>query len=467
MEPVRPRARARAAGSGPTYPSLSAASRIRSRSSDESWSGRENALDTVIRLTPTRSAIDWSVTLAMGDPVSRVAPAGAPLNWAGRPWLGWARPSGRRCAGCRPSGPEPRRAWPGAARARGPPERPGGRCWRTSSEGLTARLRSGRVVRHDSSSASLAVFFTDTVMPSSVPVKRIQESSRRRCPEGRLRRRSRPEPRPAPPGRRARRRGRRGRCPRRTRRARSARGHPVVARRAITRTPRLPRIGTCLWSSTVAVTRSRTSSSSRPGSVRMKEYAGRGSPQVPTSLTLSVRSRGPSRRPRPAPRGSGRRRGGRAPIGCRRRRRTRPRPRPAPSPPPRPRRPGRYAGASLLPDDPVAQLAAVLLERGELTEHPVERLGVLDRVGALQLRLEVGDPAQRRELEQADDVQSDVGDRGLLLQRARPRARSPQPPRQGRWRVRADPPSSCGRRHPPPCLRRPRPAPTPRGRSGG
>ena len=68
-EPVRPRARARAAGSGPTYPSSSAAARIFARSSAHSWSGRENALDTVIRLTPTRSAIDWRVTLAIGDPV--------------------------------------------------------------------------------------------------------------------------------------------------------------------------------------------------------------------------------------------------------------------------------------------------------------------------------------------------------------------------------------------------------------
>src|SRR6478609_3729199 len=74
IDPVRPRASARAAGSGPTYPSSSAAARIRSRSSAESWSGRENAFDTVIRLTPTRSAIDWRVTLAMGDPVSRVPP---------------------------------------------------------------------------------------------------------------------------------------------------------------------------------------------------------------------------------------------------------------------------------------------------------------------------------------------------------------------------------------------------------
>jgi hypothetical protein len=43
----------RAVGSGPVYPSWSATSRTRSRSCAESWSGRENAFETVIRLTPT------------------------------------------------------------------------------------------------------------------------------------------------------------------------------------------------------------------------------------------------------------------------------------------------------------------------------------------------------------------------------------------------------------------------------
>src|SRR5689334_25333874 len=64
MAPVVPRARARAAGSGPTYPSFLAASRIRWRIASESWSGRENALDTVILLTPTWSAIVCRVTRA-------------------------------------------------------------------------------------------------------------------------------------------------------------------------------------------------------------------------------------------------------------------------------------------------------------------------------------------------------------------------------------------------------------------
>ena len=63
--PVVPRASARADGSGPTYPRSAAAARIVRRISAESWSGRENALDTVIRLTPTRSAIVCSVTRDM------------------------------------------------------------------------------------------------------------------------------------------------------------------------------------------------------------------------------------------------------------------------------------------------------------------------------------------------------------------------------------------------------------------
>ena len=64
IAPVVPRASARAAGSGPTYPSLVAASRIFCRIAAESWSGRENALDTVILLTPTWSAIVCRVTRA-------------------------------------------------------------------------------------------------------------------------------------------------------------------------------------------------------------------------------------------------------------------------------------------------------------------------------------------------------------------------------------------------------------------
>ena len=64
IAPVVPRASARAAGSGPTYPSFFAASRIVCRIAAESWSGREKALDTVILLTPTWSAIVCRVTRA-------------------------------------------------------------------------------------------------------------------------------------------------------------------------------------------------------------------------------------------------------------------------------------------------------------------------------------------------------------------------------------------------------------------
>ncbi len=64
MALVVPRARLRAAGSGPAYPSFLAASRIVCRIEAESWSGREKALDTVIRLTPTWSAIVCKVTRA-------------------------------------------------------------------------------------------------------------------------------------------------------------------------------------------------------------------------------------------------------------------------------------------------------------------------------------------------------------------------------------------------------------------
>ena len=77
--PDDPRARMRAAGSGPTYPSSSAVARIVSRSSAESWSGRENALETVIRLTPTRSAIVWSVTRATSTSWTPAGPDAGPV----------------------------------------------------------------------------------------------------------------------------------------------------------------------------------------------------------------------------------------------------------------------------------------------------------------------------------------------------------------------------------------------------
>ena len=61
-------ASAAAAKNGPpgTYITFSsiAVARIFSRNAAESWSGRENALETVIGLTPTRSATVFSVTLA-------------------------------------------------------------------------------------------------------------------------------------------------------------------------------------------------------------------------------------------------------------------------------------------------------------------------------------------------------------------------------------------------------------------
>ncbi len=64
MALVVPRARLRAAGSGPAYPSFLAASRMVCRMAAESWSGREKAFETVILLTPTWSAIVWRVTRA-------------------------------------------------------------------------------------------------------------------------------------------------------------------------------------------------------------------------------------------------------------------------------------------------------------------------------------------------------------------------------------------------------------------
>ena len=61
MLPVRPRDSARACGSGPPYPSSCALASTRSRSSGESWSGRLNALDTVIRETLSAAAMVASV----------------------------------------------------------------------------------------------------------------------------------------------------------------------------------------------------------------------------------------------------------------------------------------------------------------------------------------------------------------------------------------------------------------------
>ena len=71
--PVEPLAKARAAGSGPAYPSSSAVARMRVRSSADSRAGRENALDTVIRLTPTASATVCNVTRTTKWPQSPIS----------------------------------------------------------------------------------------------------------------------------------------------------------------------------------------------------------------------------------------------------------------------------------------------------------------------------------------------------------------------------------------------------------
>ena len=98
-EPAVPRARARAAGSGPTYPSSAAAASTFSRSSAESWSGREKALDTVIRLTPTLSATVCRVTRATG--VTLGAP---PRRRPGGQWAG-THSVGETAAAARSSSP--------------------------------------------------------------------------------------------------------------------------------------------------------------------------------------------------------------------------------------------------------------------------------------------------------------------------------------------------------------------------
>ena len=54
------------------------------------------------------------------------------------------------------------------------------------------------------------------------------------------------------------------------------------------------------------------------------------------------------------------------------------------------------------------------LERDQLAEHPVVLGRLLDRVGALQPRLQVGDPAHRGQLLQPVDVRGGVGRVGLL-----------------------------------------------------
>ena len=168
------------------------------------------------------------------------------------------------------------------------------------------------------------------------------------------------------------RRGRRGRCRRRTRRSSSARRRPG-ARRAITRTPRRPTTGTCRTSTTLAVTRSRTSSRSRRGSAMAKLCSRRGWPQRPTSAT---RKASVSRSQSAASTSS---QGSRVAVevervagAAERARRRRPRSRPAPAPPapPVPWSDCRRA-TSRRAHRPVAQGAAVLLEGDQLAEHLV------------------------------------------------------------------------------------------------
>src|SRR6185295_7697803 len=71
--------------------------------------------------------------------------------------------------------------------------------------------------------------------------------------------------------------------------------------------------------------------------------------------------------------------------------------------PPRARRPA-CRRSLLAADGLLAQGPAVLLEGHELAEHPVVLRRVLDRVGPLELGLEVGDPAHGGHLLQAVDV---------------------------------------------------------------
>ena len=102
------------------------------RSSADSWSGRENAFDTVMRLTPTRSAIVCSVTLPITPVLSQIRTRREPQP----------KPNERvpttRCAVDDP--PRPERA-PLARLDRGPPGADGSTSamrvtWRRSTPGV-------------------------------------------------------------------------------------------------------------------------------------------------------------------------------------------------------------------------------------------------------------------------------------------------------------------------------------------
>ena len=220
-------------------------------------------------------------------------------------------------------------------------------------------------------------------------------------------------------------------------------------------------------------------SASRSGSaVTTSSWTGRGSPQLPTSMT---RSRSPSRSHSAAwtcshgMRDAGDVEGVAGAADPARR------PRAGPGQQPLARRDRQVGAASRPPhhdtvltttpscgaQGEVAQLATVLLQRDELAEHPVVLGGVLDRVGALQSRLHLGDPALSRQLLEPVDVLATNASsaplvEGTRLDRQRATARRRRS-RRRRGRAAA-PPSGRRRRRRRRCAR---PAPRPPGRSGG
>ena len=130
---------------------------------------------------------------------------------------------------------------------------------------------------------------------------------------------------------------------------------------------------------------------------------------------------------------------------------------------------------SVAADGPLPQRPPVALERDELAEHPVVLAGLVDRVGPLQLRLQLGDPAHRGQLLQPEDVRGGVRRGGVAGASSGSTASALNacttgcaessaawlPPRRGACRPR---PRGSGA---PPGRRARRPPPRPRGRSGG